>query len=166
MRSILWGAVILGLVCPRGAGAAGDPPQGTLVDQTSVAGFEAALWPEMAARYKAGEFKNAIGTWPNVSPWDETFAAASKRNAERLDVNQRGTIVEKATGRPARGLYGIPFAIDPKDPNAGVKIAWNASTGSWPRRRRASTWRAKAPWRARTPTAGTGLTSRGRPCGR
>jgi hypothetical protein len=111
--------------------AADELGPGGVLDQTTVAGVASLLSPEMAARYKAGEFRNAIGAWPAGPAWEDAFDAASKRNFDRLDVSERGTIVEKPGGAPAHGLYGLPFRIDPNDPHAGVKVMWNAYYALW-----------------------------------
>ncbi len=104
---------------------------GHVLDQTSATAAETLLSPEVLGRYKAGEFHNTIGAWPQGPAWEEAFAAASQKNAERLGVSERGTIVDRATGKPASGLYGVPFRIDPADPQAGVKVMWNAYYALW-----------------------------------
>jgi hypothetical protein len=107
------------------------PPPGGVLDKTTAAGAEGLLPPEVLARYQTGEFRNAIGAWPPGPPWEPAFDAACKQNADRFDVNERGTIVEKATGKPATGIYGLPFRVDAKDPKAGVKVMWNAYYALW-----------------------------------
>jgi hypothetical protein len=46
-------------------------------------------------------------------------------------VNAAGTIAEKEGGAIAKGLYGLPFRIDPADPQPGVKVMWNAYYALW-----------------------------------
>ena len=104
---------------------------GRVLDESSADAAEGLLPAEVVAHYKAGHYRNTIAAWPTRAPWDEGFAAASKANASRLDVNARGTIVDKATGKPATGLYGLPFQIDAQDPRAAVKIVWNAYYSLW-----------------------------------
>src|SRR5512132_2741415 len=105
----------------------GEPlTPGTVLDATTAGEADGLLPPEVLAHYKAGQFKNAIAAWPKGPAWDDAFAAASRKNAGHLDVNERGTIVDKASGKPATGLYGLPFVIDRADPKAGVKVMWNA----------------------------------------
>jgi hypothetical protein len=121
---------VLGLAS---ASTAADGPiePGRILDQESAAAAEALLVPETLAHYRAGEYRNRIGLWPETPAWDDAFQAASERNAARLDVDARGTIVERDGGRQVRGLYGLPFRIDPADPGAGVKVAWNAYYALW-----------------------------------
>jgi len=104
---------------------------GVVLDQANAAVAETLLPPEVLAHYRAGEYRNAIGRWPEVSPWERAFAAASGANAGRLTVDGRGTIVEREGGRAARGIYGLPFRIEPADPQAGVKVVWNAYYALW-----------------------------------
>jgi hypothetical protein len=129
MRSVLLALVVLS--CRAAAGRADDLAPGTVLDQSTAAAADRLLPPEVVGHYKAGEFKNAIGAWPKGPAWEAGFEAASRKNAERYDVNDRGTIVDKTTGKPAIGIYGVPFAIDPNDPKAGVKVMWNAYYALW-----------------------------------
>jgi hypothetical protein len=102
-----------------------------VVDQQTAATYEQVLPPEVLAHYKAGEYRNEIGAWPANPPWEQGFADASTANAKRLTVNDAGTIVEQNGGAPATGIYGLPFRIDPADPQAGVKVIWNAYYALW-----------------------------------
>jgi hypothetical protein len=104
---------------------------GSVLDRDNAAAAEALLSPEVLAHYKAGHYRNTIAAWPAGPPWEPAFASASAANAARLDVDDRGTIVERASGAPARGLYGLPFRVDPADPKAGVKAIWNAYYAIW-----------------------------------
>jgi hypothetical protein len=112
--------------------ARGEPlTPGTVLDATTAGEADGLLPPEVLAHYKAGQFKNAIAAWPKGPAWDDAFAAASRKNAGHLDVNERGTIVDTASGKPATALYGLPFTIDRADPKAGVKVMWNAYYALW-----------------------------------
>ncbi len=113
------------------AEAAGPLAPGTVLDQSNAAAAESLLSPENFAHYKSGEYRNTIAAWPAGPAWEASFAEASAKNAARLDVDERGTIVERDGGKPARGLYGLPFRIDPADGRAGVKAVWNAYYALW-----------------------------------
>ena len=104
---------------------------GTVLEPETAAAAATLLPPETAAHYRAGEYRNTIASWPETPPWEEAFATASAGNAVRLDVDARGTIVERDGGRPATGLFGLPFRIDPADPHAAVKVIWNAYYALW-----------------------------------
>jgi len=104
---------------------------GRVLDAATAAAADGLLPPEIVGHYKTGQFKNGIGAWPKGPVWDDTFEAASARNVDRFDVNDRGTIVEKGTDKPATGIYGLPFRIDAQDPKAAVKVMWNAFYSLW-----------------------------------
>jgi hypothetical protein len=112
------------------AGQEGPTP-GTVLDAGTAAQADGLLPPEVVGHYKAGHYKNSVAAWPAGPAWEEAFAAASARNADRFDVNERGTIVDKAGGARATGIYGLPFRIDAADPKAGVKVMWNAYYALW-----------------------------------
>ena len=54
-------------------------------------------------------------------------ALESKRLHGKFDINDKGELIEKETGKfPAVSPIGMPFPdADPKDPNFGLKIAYN-----------------------------------------
>ena len=129
-RAALLALLSMGMLL--GQARAEDPLEpGKVLDKDGAAAAEQLLAPETLAHYRAGEYRNAIGAWPSTPPWEPSFAAASEKNAARLDVDEHGTIVERAGGKPANGVYGVPFRIDPTDPRAGVKAVWNAYYSLW-----------------------------------
>ena len=125
--------VLVALVLLISAVARGDDVlvAGRVLDATTAAAADGLMPPEVVGHYKSGQFKNTIGAWPKGPVWEDAFETVSKKNADRFDVNERGTIVDKATGKPATGIYGLPFRIDPQDPKAAVKVMWNAYYSLW-----------------------------------
>ncbi|MCW5889957.1 MAG: DUF1329 domain-containing protein [bacterium] len=123
--------VALTILAAGGGVSAAGPEPGQSLDEATAASAEGLLPPEVLARYAAGEYTNAVAAWPPGPPWEAAFAEASGRNAARLGVDERGTIVETATQKPARGLYGLPFRVEAADPQAGVKAIWNAYYAFW-----------------------------------
>jgi len=125
--------VLLVAVCllPPIAAADDAPAPGQILDEKSAAAAGTLLAPEVLAHYQAGHYRNSIAAWPATPPWEPAFAAASEKNAAQLDVDDRGTIVEREGGAPAKAVYGLPFHVDPADPRAGVKIVWNAYHALW-----------------------------------
>jgi hypothetical protein len=119
------------LVASIGAGSARALEPGTVLDASTAAAATDLLPPELVARYQAGEYRSEIAAWPDRPAWSDDFAKASAANAERLDTDERGTIVERAGGALATGIYGLPFRIDPADPKAGAKVIWNAYYSLW-----------------------------------
>jgi len=85
------------------------------------------LPPEILKHYEKGEYVNRIIDWPvGTTKRDPEFLQASERNRGKLDVDARGTIIDKATGKQPPYIVGFPFPdVDAKDPTAGVKVLWN-----------------------------------------
>jgi uncharacterized protein DUF1329 len=130
MRSsaVVVGLALLLLTPP--AARAGLAPGDTLGPE-NAGEASALLAPETLAHYQAGEYRNAIVAWPAGPLWEREFQTASETNATRLDVDEHGTVVVRDGGAPVRGVYGLPFRIDPADPRAGVKVIWNAYYSLW-----------------------------------
>lgn len=91
------------------------------------------LPPPILKHYEKGDYKNRIVSYPvGNAKWEKSFLEATEKNASQLDVDERGTIVEKGSGKQPDYYYGIPFPlIDEKDPKAAVKIAWNQFLAYW-----------------------------------
>jgi len=100
---------------------------GTVLGKDNAAMAEKLIPDEILAYYKKGEFTNKIVDWPmGIYKWDPEFLAGNKQNAENFAVDADGGIIDKKTGNYPDSIYGYPFPnIDPKDPNAGVKVVWN-----------------------------------------
>jgi hypothetical protein len=109
-----------------------DPARGELRpgDTLGSENWEQAkglLPEEFLASYRRGDFRHEIGKWSaDALDKDPIFAAALDKNKDRFDVNEAGTIVERASGQPAANIFAWPFPkIDPSDPKAAIKIVWN-----------------------------------------
>jgi Protein of unknown function (DUF1329) len=123
--------ILLALVSCSVLVARADLNPGGVLDAEHAAEATPLLPPEVLAHYQAGEYRNALAAWPKVDAFEAAYAAASNRNAARLAVDAQGTIVEKDGGKPARGVWGLPFRIDASDPTAGVKVMWNSYYALW-----------------------------------
>jgi len=106
---------------------------GDVLSQENAAQAEALLPPEILRHYKDGKYKNKIVEWPSGAfRWETAFQEATLDNKGKYEVNDKGTIVDKATGEQPTYVYGFPFPdVDPNDPKAGAKILWNAYYGYW-----------------------------------
>ena len=106
---------------------------GDVLDQSNWQLAKDLLPPEVLEHYKRGEYRNRIAVYPSDPPhWDADFEAATKENAEYLDVDDRGTIIDKRTGQQPPHYYGIPFpTIDANDPKGGAKAVWNQFVNYW-----------------------------------
>jgi hypothetical protein len=91
------------------------------------------LPPEILRHYKEGQYRNRIVDYPpGTMQWERSFNEATRQNANKLAVDERGTIVDKETGKQPPFYFGVPFPdIDPNDPDAAVKIIWNQFLAYW-----------------------------------
>ncbi|HVN84137.1 MAG TPA: DUF1329 domain-containing protein [Candidatus Binatia bacterium] len=106
---------------------------GDVLDQRNADLAKDLLPPEIYKHYKNGEYHNKIVAYPTGNlHWEKAFAEATEKNVGQLDVDARGTIIEKGTGKQPAYYYGLPFPIiDEKDPKAAVKIIWNQFLAYW-----------------------------------
>ncbi len=106
---------------------------GMTLDASTAELAKDLLPPEIWQHYARGEYVSKIVDYPLGNPnWEKPFVEATKENAGRLTVDERGTIIDKTTGKMPDYLYGLPFPnIDPADPNAGVKVVWNYFLATW-----------------------------------
>ncbi len=106
---------------------------GEVLEQSNAAKAKDLLPPEILAHFEKGDYRNVIVSYPaDVGGWEKAFQEQTEKNKTTIDVDAAGTIIEKSTGKQAPYYYGIPFPdIDPKDPKAAVKIAWNQFLSYW-----------------------------------
>jgi len=106
---------------------------GDMLDQKNWQLAKDLLPEEILRHYEKGEYRNPIVDYPaDYGGWEKAWLEATEKNAETLDVDDEGTIIDKSTGKPPAYLYGFPFPnIDPSDPKAAVKIVWNQYLGFW-----------------------------------
>ncbi len=152
MRKAIWAILKVGLVLGTGAplwaqATAPTPDQAMLAKQAQESGLKAGdvlskanadlakdlLPPEILRHYKDGEYVNRIIDWPvGIYRWEASFKAATDANVGRFAVNREGTVVDKGSGVQPPFIYGLPFPqVDPKDPDAGIKILWNFQYSYW-----------------------------------
>jgi hypothetical protein len=121
---------------PAGAGsgaASQGPAPGTTVSRDNWQAFEGLLPPEILKHYREGEYQNRIVSWPTGEfRWEIAFQEATLGNRGKYSLDERGTVIDQATGKQPPYVYGFPFPdIDEKDPQAAAKILWNAYYGYW-----------------------------------
>jgi hypothetical protein len=82
---------------------------------------------EFLESYRRGDFRHEIGRWTTERlDADPIFAEALAKNRGRYDLDDKGSIIEKATGKSPGPIFAWPFPdIQPKDPKAATKIVWN-----------------------------------------
>ena len=115
------------LEAKRKAEIAGPLHAGVVLGKDNAAQAEGLMPPEILDYYKKGDFTNTIADFPlGIYQWDEEFLRNNQANAENLDLDAEGGIIDKRTGKYPDYLYGYPFPkIDSKDPKAGAKLVWN-----------------------------------------
>ena len=106
---------------------------GDVLDQSNWQLAKDLLPPDIIRHYEKGEYRNPIVDYPaNYGGWEKAWLEATEKNATTLDVDDKGTIIDKRTGKQPAYYYGFPFPkVDPADPKAAVKIAWNHFLGYW-----------------------------------
>lgn len=119
----LW--FVIGLV----SGVAADVSPGDVIDKSNWQKAENLLPEPLLSWVKKGEWLLRVDQL-NFDPadfWPKEVLEEWKPNIGKYDVDAETTIVEKATGKPAEFVLGIPFPeIAPDDPNRAVKILHNA----------------------------------------
>lgn len=117
---------------PVGSHVKGPKP-GEMLDATNWEEARGLLPPEILRHFKKGEYANRVVEWPDgLIKWSEEWKKAVHDNTGRYTVDERGTIVDKRTGRQPAYIFGLPFPkVDPADPRAGVKILWNYFYRYW-----------------------------------
>lgn len=124
-------AVVTGFfVLGGGPGGAPALRDGDVLGPDNWQAARGLLPDEILEHYRLGEYQNRFvdlrrsDLRPIALPPD--LAEASRANRSRYGLDERGSIVELATGqRPAR-IFGFPFPdIEINDPQAGTKVVWN-----------------------------------------
>jgi hypothetical protein len=106
---------------------------GMMLDKGTASQVKDLLPAEILSFYEKGEYQNAIQRYPaekysHGPDWDK----ATEENGKNLDLDARGAILDKRTGKDPGYVFGWPFPkIDPNDPRAALKIAWNNQHQLW-----------------------------------
>jgi hypothetical protein len=126
-------ALALTLLALAGRAGAADSVangQSWILDSNNWQQAQELLPPPVLDRVKKGDY------WFKVQPIDpekfkhnysDAFWAASEANAGKYDLDAETCgLKDVATGEPPKFYFGYPFPkVDPKDPQAGCKMAWN-----------------------------------------
>jgi hypothetical protein len=117
-----------GRFAPAGTAVAPGLAIGDTLDQRNAQAAKDLLPPEVLSHFEKNEYQNPIVDWPEgIIHWDQSFEAATKENAAgKFAINDKGGIVDAATGTLPEYVYGIPFPnVSPDDPRAALKALWN-----------------------------------------
>lgn len=82
---------------------------------------------EFLQNYKRGDFRHTVAAFDIERIGDDPiFRAAMEANRGRYALTEQGSIIDVRTGQPPDYVYAWPFPdIDPKDPQAAMKVVWN-----------------------------------------
>lgn len=82
---------------------------------------------EFLESYKRGDFRHEVTAFDvDLIGDDQVFSEAKEANRGRYALAADGSIVDARTGQAPEYIYAWPFPdIDPKDPQAALKIVWN-----------------------------------------
>jgi hypothetical protein len=115
--------------------AINEVPDGTMLSKDNWQIAQGYLPDEILELYKRGDYANPIRKIEGKqgSIFDPRLKELSQQNAGKFDVDEKGTVVDKSTGKRPQVIIGWPFPdIQASDPKAGIKAMWNyLYTLSW-----------------------------------
>ena len=126
---------VLGWLCPvlflmvilLGINSVGAQTIGKIYDKTNCKDIQDLLPPALFRAVEKGEWTIPTAKLDFPLRLPDRFVSASEKNEGKFGINEKGNIIDKATGKfPTYNVYGMPFPkIDPKDPKVAEKIMWN-----------------------------------------
>ena len=132
VRTLLTGSAVVAALALGFAGAraadVNEIPSGTVLSKENCQIAKGAMPDEILNLYCKGDYENPIrkDAGPKSLFDNPRLAEVSAKNEGKYDVNDEGTVVDVTTGKRPDVIVGFPFPkIDPKDPKAGQKAAWN-----------------------------------------
>jgi hypothetical protein len=108
--------------------AINEVPDGTMLSKDNWQIAQGFLPDEILELYKRGDYANPIRKIEGKkgSAFDPRLKELSQQNAGKFDVDEKGTVVDKSTGKRPQVIIGWPFPdIQASDPKAGIKAMWN-----------------------------------------
>ncbi len=128
-QSLLWG-ILLAVVCTGRATLAADDSKPWTLDSNNWQLGKDLLPEVILTRGKSGEYYYKVVP---VDPdkfkqnYSKKFWEASESNAGKFDVDAATCgLKDVTTGKMPEFYFGYPFPkIDPKEPTAACKMAWN-----------------------------------------
>ena len=102
------------------------PPPVREIRAADLADVGDLLLPSIRRWVERGDLSLRLGELRYSPRWDDDFMAASAANQGRYTVDDELNIVDARSRARPDFVFGLPFpAIDPGDPDAGVKVMWN-----------------------------------------
>lgn len=105
-----------------------DVVPGDVIDKSNYQKIEGLVPDFILAWVKNGELKMKIGKlgFDTRGFWPQEVQDNWQANIGRYAIDASNSIVEAKTGKPARGIKGLPFPEpDPHDPNFPMMLLWN-----------------------------------------
>ncbi len=126
LRATITGCGIVGALL-LGSGVNAELKPGDTLDQTRWQEAKGMMPEAILSHFENGQHRSTIIELPkDALQWSSRFKAATEVNQGKYEVNDKGILIEKATGSYPRFGYGLPFAqIDATDPQAPYKIMYN-----------------------------------------
>jgi hypothetical protein len=124
----LWVTILLAAPAAYAADPIEEVPSGTVLGKDNWEIAKGHLPDEILEFYKRGEYANPIIKLEAVGRQavDPNLKAVSEQNRGKFDIDENGTVIEKASGKRPTVITGWPFPdVDPSDPKAGSKVLWN-----------------------------------------
>ena len=129
MRALRWlpgiaAALLVALLAHR---SAAELKAGDVLGPDNWQEAQGLLPDEFLESYKRGDFRHQVAdfTIDRIND-DPVFHAAAEQNRGRYALDADGSIIDTHTGKTPDYVYAWPFPdIDPKDPQAAMKIVWN-----------------------------------------
>lgn len=103
-------------------------PEGTVLSKDNWQIAQGHLPDEILELYKRGDYANPIRKIEGKkgTSYDPRLKEVSAKNAGKFDVDDKGTVIDKTTGKRPQVIIGWPFPdIQASDPKAGAKALWN-----------------------------------------
>ena len=117
--------LLLGLITGP---AHADVAPGDVIDRSNHAKIE-GLVPDFIHQWvRDGDLVMKIGE-QRFDPgafWPKEVRENREANQGRYAIGENNALIDKTTGKPARGVKGLPFPVlDPEDPDMPVQLMWN-----------------------------------------
>lgn len=124
-KQLIMVGVCLGLCC---ATAWADVVPGEVIDKSNYQKIEGLVPDFILAWVKSGDLKMKIGklNFDQKNFWPKEVLENNPANVGRYKIDANNGIIDVKTGKPARGIKGLPFPEqNPKDPNLPMQLLWN-----------------------------------------
>ena len=129
MKTVLGPLILVTLVLDfavPGAQAGLEP--GEIVDSTNFQEIEGLVPDYIVTWVKNGDMVMKLGkrNYDAARFWSQEVLDNWEGNIGRFEIDEHNGLIDKATGKPARGVKGFPFPEpDSNDPKVPIMLLWN-----------------------------------------